>query len=237
MAAGKGTRMMSDIPKVIHKVGGETLLNHVINTSIKLNPINIVIVIGYEAEAVRESVITKNIKFSLQVNQKGTGHAVMKTKEHLETFQGHTLILSGDVPLISIKTLESLINKQIYEDLDASVLTADFDDPSGYGRVIRDKNSNLKEIKEHKDCSVKELKIKEINSGIYIFNNELLFKLLPNIENNNAQSEYYLPDVLGLIIKNKGKIGLEKINDIMEIQGINTYEQLSKLDREYNNKF
>ena len=236
MAAGKGTRMMSDIPKVIHKIANETLLNHVINTSIKLNPKNIVVVIGYRADAVRESVKEKNIKFSLQIDQKGTGHAVMQTKEHLKSFQGHTLVLSGDVPLISHNTLESLINKQIDEDLSASVLTADLDDPHGYGRVIRDKNNNLQEIKEHKDCSEEQLQIKEINSGIYIFNNELLFKLLPKIDNNNSQSEYYLPDILSMIVGNKGKIGLDKINDIVEIQGINTNDQLENLEKEFNKR-
>ena len=236
MAAGKGTRMMSDIPKVIHKIAGKTLLNHVINTSIKLNPEHIVVVVGYKANKVQESVNEKTIKFSLQRDQKGTAHAVIQTKEHLEKFQGHTLVLSGDVPLIHHKTLETLIKKQINENLSASVLTADFEDPTGYGRVIRDDDDNLKKIKEHKDCSDEQLKIKEINSGIYIFNNELLFRLLPKIENNNAQSEYYLPDVLTMIVENKGRIGLEKINDITEIQGINTNDQLLNLEKEFKNR-
>ena len=155
----------------------------------------------------------------------------MQAKNHLKSFSGHTLVLSGDVPLISHKTLDGLLKKQINENLNATVLTTEINDPYGYGRIIRDSNSKLSKIKEHKDCSPSELKIKEINSGIYVFNNALLFSMLPKLKNNNAQSEYYLPDVLNMIIPNHGKIGIHKINDELEIQGINTIEQLKNLEK------
>ena len=234
MAAGKGTRMQSNIPKVIHKIYGETLLNHVINTSYKLKPEKIVVVVGYKSEDVKKSIKMNDIIFSLQKEQKGTAHAVMTTTEHLKKFKGHTLILSGDVPFVREKTLRGLINKQINNNFDASVLTADLNDPTGYGRVIRDNDNYLKEIKEHKDCLSNQLDIKEINSGIYIFKNEILFKLLPIVKNDNAQSEYYLPDILSMIVLNKGKIGLKKIKNYTEILGINTLEQLKNFKNKNN---
>ena len=233
MAAGKGTRMDSDAPKVLHELNNKTLLNHVIDTAGCLSPEHIIIIIGYQADLVRKSIDKKNVLFSTQDKQKGTGHAVMQAKEHLEYFKGHTLVLSGDVPLISKETLMSLYQNQINNNLDACMLISEMENPEGYGRIIRDKNGYLAYVREHKDCNNQELKIKEINSGIYIFNNQILFKLLPMLDNNNFQSEYYLPDVLSIIIKQKGKIGLEKTNDIVEIQGINTKQQLSELEKKY----
>ena len=233
MAAGKGTRMRSDIPKVLHKLSGDTLLNHVIKTAKKLSPDNIIIIIGYQLELVKKSVSSNDILYSIQKNQYGTGHAVTQAKNHLENFKGSTLILSGDVPLIKASTLSSLINKHESGGFDASMLTADMRNPDGYGRVVRDIDGNLKKVQEHKDCNSKELEINEINSGIYVFDNQKLFELLPKLDNNNQQAEYYLPDVLSMIVMDGGKIGLEKIKNNDEIQGVNTLEQLSYLENIY----
>ena len=233
MAAGKGTRMNSNIPKVLYPLAGKTLLNHVVDTAQSLYPQYTVIIIGYKSDLVKKSINKNNIYFSSQNKQKGTGHAVMQCEEHLKNFKGQTLVLSGDVPLIKQRTLLSLFEKQINNNFDACMLTADMNNPSGYGRIIRDENGDLKEVKEDKDCNDEELQIKEINSGIYIFDNQLLFDLLPKLDNSNAQSEYYLPDVLSMIIKDKGKIGLEKIANIIEIQGVNTTEQLLYLEKNY----
>ena len=233
MAAGKGTRMESSIPKVLHKLSGDTLLNHVIKTASKLSPDNIVVIIGYKLELVKESVSSNKILYSIQENQYGTGHAVMQAKNHLKEFEGNTLVLSGDVPLIKASTLSSLINKHQSGGFDASMLTADMEKPDGYGRVVRDLDGNLKKVQEHKDCNTGELEINEINSGIYIFNNQKLFELLPKLDNNNQQAEYYLPDVLSMIVTDNGKIGLEKIKNNDEIQGVNTLEQLSYLENIY----
>ena len=230
MAAGRGTRMNSDIPKVLHQLSGKTLLQHVIDTAKELDPKKIVVIIGHKAQMVRDSVESNEILFSYQLEQKGTGHAIMQTEEHLKDFKGQTLILSGDVPLIKKSTLLSLIKKQIDNNFEASMLTAEISDPSGYGRVIRD-NNNLKEVREHKDCNEDELLIKEINTGIYVFNNQGLFDLLPKLKNENTQSEYYLPDVLPMIVSSGGNIGLEKSNNFTEIQGVNTLEQLSILEQ------
>ena len=233
MAAGKGTRMKSSIPKVLHKLSGDTLLNHVIKTASKLSPDNIVVIIGYKLELVKESVSSNEILYSIQKNQYGTGHAVMQAKNHLKEFKGNTLVLSGDVPLIKASTLSSLINKHESGGFDASMLTADMEKPDGYGRVVRDLGGNLKRVQEHKDCNTEELEINEINSGIYIFNNQKLFELLPKLDNNNQQAEYYLPDVLSMMVTGGDKIGLEKIANNDEIQGVNTLEQLSYLENIY----
>ena len=233
MAAGRGTRMNSELPKVLHRLSGETLLNHVITTAEKLIPENIVTVVGHEAQMVKDSVNNNDILFSMQKDQKGTGHAVMQTQNHLENFDGNTLVLSGDVPLISKDTLYSLIVKHEINNYDATMLTAEINNPTGYGRVIRDNKNNLKYVCEHKDCNEQELEINEINSGIYVFNNKLLFDLLPKLDNDNAQAEYYLPDVLTLIVNSNGNVGLKRTSDFIEIQGINTLEQLSELEKEY----
>ena len=232
MAAGRGTRMNSELPKVLHRLSGETLLNHVIATAEELTPENIVTVVGHEAQMVKDSVNNNDILFSIQKDQKGTGHAVMQTQNHLENFDGNTLVLSGDVPLISKDTLHSLIVKHEINNYDATMLTAEINNPTGYGRVIRDNKNNLKYVCEHKDCNEQELEINEINSGIYVFNNKLLFDLLPKLDNNNAQAEYYLPDVLTLIVNSNGNVGLKRTSDFIEIQGINTLEQLSELEKE-----
>jgi len=233
MAAGKGTRMESDIPKVLHKLLNKTLLNHVIDASLGLNPRKIVVVVGHEAQMIKDSVESKEVLYSLQTEQRGTGHAIMQTREHLESFEGNTLILSGDVPLIKKSTLLSLIERQKKGGYDACMLTAKINNPEGYGRVIRDENNNLKRVCEHKDCEPDQLLINEINSGIYIFNNKILFQLLPKLRNNNSQSEYYLPDVLTMIVNSNGNIGLEKSNNFIEIQGVNTMEQLLSLEKNH----
>ncbi len=233
MAAGKGTRMQSDIPKVLHKISGKTLLNHVITTAKDLNPDNIIVIIGYKSTLVKQSIVEDNILFSLQKNQYGTGHAVMQAENHLRMFKGNTLVLSGDVPLINSSTLTSLLAKHELGEFDACMLTANMKNPYGYGRVIRNNKGNLEKVQEHKDCDHNELKIDEINSGIYVFDNQKLFELLPKLSNQNIQSEYYLPDVLSMIVQEKGKIGLEKIKNNIEIQGVNTIEQLSHLEKIY----
>ena len=233
MAAGKGTRMQSDIPKVLHKLSGDTLLNHVIKAAKKLLPDKIIIIIGHQLELVKESVLSNDILYSIQSNQYGTGHAVMQAKDHLKEFKGDTLVLSGDVPLIKTSTLSSLINNHKSGAHDASMLTADFRNPDGYGRVIRNIDGSLEKVQEHKDCNEEELKINEINSGIYLFNNQKLFDSLPKLNKNNEQSEYYLPGILSMMVSSGEKIGLEKIKNNVEIQGVNTLEQLSYLENIY----
>ena len=233
LAAGKGTRMNSELPKVLHEFNGIPMIEEVIKTAEKLNPKKIIAIIGYKKELVKDALVNYKIDFAIQKEQNGTAHAVQQCEEQLEKFDGDLLVLSGDVPLIKTSTLFNLIQNHENGLFDASMITADFDNPDGYGRVVRNFNGNLEKVQEHKDCNDEQLRIKEINSGIYVFNNQILFELLPKLGNSNEQLEYYLPDVLSMIISNGGKIGLEKIKNINEIQGVNTMDQLSYLENIY----
>jgi len=238
LAAGKGKRMNSEIPKVLHKINGVSMIDRVIETSLMLNPKKIVVVTGHESHMVEES--TKKyvldgspLEFENQREQKGTAHAVMQCMEHLKSFDGNVLVLCGDVPNITKDSLNSLVNAHIKDRNEASLLSALIEDPSGYGRIIR-QNNQIIEIVEHKDASNNEKLIKEINSGIYIFKSRALVRALPLIENLNSQGEYYLPDAIKLILKDKScKVGVAITKNIMEIVGINTAQQLKELNEIY----
>tara|TARA_Y100001970_G_scaffold281074_1_gene391110 strand:- start:358 stop:1092 length:735 start_codon:yes stop_codon:yes gene_type:complete len=231
LAAGKGTRMKSDLPKVLHKIHGISMVEHVINTSKNIGASKIVTVVGYKSELVKETLAHSGIEFALQKQQLGTGHAVKQCEDILSGFLGNILVLSGDVPLISSHTLTNLLLNHNNSNNIATVLTANIDNPHGYGRVIRTSNGNLSKIVEHKDASKKELAIDEINSGIYVFDSKTLFEMLPQIKNDNSQGEYYLPDVLTMVLEKKLKVGVEKTKNITEIQGVNTIEQLLQLEK------
>ena len=229
LAAGKGTRMKSDKPKVLHKIGSKSIIERVVLTTQKLLPKKIVIVVGYKFALIKENLNKLNVKYALQEEQNGTGHAVMQCKKELNSFDGDSLILSGDVPLINYETLQRMYEIHIETQSAATVLTADIKNPFGYGRIIKN-NNDFSFIKEEKDATIDEKKINEINAGIYIFNNKILFKHIEKISNNNNQKEYYLPDVFPLIIKNKQKVSTFKINNDYEIKGVNTIEQLNELN-------
>lgn len=231
LAAGKGTRMDSEIPKVLHKLNNKSLIKRVIDTSLQLKPLKIIVVIGYKKELIKEELSSyQEIEYAVQLEQKGTGHAVKMCFEHLKEFSGDVLILSGDVPLISMDTLKSLIDAKKKNNAEAAILTATMSIPTGYGRVIR-KNNLLYNIVEHKDCNEEELNIKEINAGIYLVNNAYLKKYIPKISNQNNQNEYYLPDIFNFMIKDNIKIAIHEISNVNEISGINNKEQLSDLSR------
>ena len=233
LAAGKGTRMKSDIPKVLHEIDGIPMISHIIKTSKNIGASKIVTVIGYKADMVKDALVSSGTYFALQEQQLGTGHAVLQCKALFNNFNGNILVLSGDVPLISDGTLKKLIFSHNASENSATVLSANLDNPNGYGRVVRCGN-NLSKIVEHKDANDDELNINEINVGIYVFDSKKLFKFLPKIENNNIQSEYYLPDILSMMIDNKLKVGVEKTKNIAEIQGVNTVEQLHQINTFYN---
>ena len=231
LAAGKGTRMESEIPKVLHELNNKTLIKRVVDTSLQLNPLKIIVVIGYKKELIKKELSSyQELEYAIQLEQKGTGHAVKMCLENLKEFSGDVLILSGDVPLISMNTLESLIEAKKKNNAEAAILTATMSVPTGYGRVVR-KNNLLYNIVEHKDCNEEELNIKEINAGIYLVNNAYLKKYIPKIDNHNNQNEYYLPDIFNFMIKDNLKIAIHEILNINEISGINNKEQLSELSK------
>jgi UDP-N-acetylglucosamine pyrophosphorylase len=232
MAAGKGTRMNSDLPKVLHCANGRPVVDYVIEKSKALGPERLVLVVGHQAEKVREATKHHPVSYALQEPQLGTGHAVMQTEPLLEDFDGDVLILSGDAPLVTGTTLNALLDVHRSSRAIASVLTADLDDPSGYGRIIRNNGTDeVLKIVEQKDASPEERCVTEINSGVYVFDARELFSALHRITNHNAQKEYYLTDVFGICFSGGKKVCAFKVSNADEIRGINTPEQLREAEQ------
>ena len=234
LAAGKGTRMKSDKPKVIFELAGKPMINRVVETANKINSDLIAIVVGYKKEQVIDVVPkNENIKFIEQVQQNGTGHAVMVTEEIFKDFDGDVFILCGDVPLLRYKTLENIQEHHREQNASCTVLTAFMDDALRYGRIVRNPDGNVQRIVEFKDATEEEKKIKEINTGIYCFDAKDLFLTLQNINNNNNQNEYYLTDTLE-ILNNENKLVTSVIlDDMVEASGVNSKEQLTDLETEF----
>ncbi|HWR02343.1 MAG TPA: sugar phosphate nucleotidyltransferase [Chlorobaculum sp.] len=231
MAAGKGTRMNSDLPKVLHEANGRPVVDYVIEKSQSLDPEAIVLVVGHQADKVRQATAMFPVSYALQQPQLGTGHAVMQAEPFLKDFDGEIIILSGDAPLFRTHTLKELLAFHRSRKASATVLTAEMEDPTGYGRVIR--NSGTEEvlrIVEQKDASLEEKAVTEINSGVYVFDAGKLFSALHGITNNNAQQEYYLTDVFGICFGKGEKVCAFKVSDPNEIRGINTPEQLKEAE-------
>ncbi|TLU53533.1 MAG: UDP-N-acetylglucosamine pyrophosphorylase [Chlorobium sp.] len=227
LAAGKGTRMQSELPKVLHLANGLPLIDYVLETAQSLQPEKIVLVVGHQAERVINASARFKVAAALQEPQLGTGHAVMQTETHLHDFQGEVLILSGDAPLVNPLTLKNLIAFHRSTEAVATVLTAELDDPTGYGRIIRKTNSDtVLKIVEQKDASEGEREVKEINSGVYVFNAKVLFDALGQIDTNNAQKEYYLTDVFAVCFGKGTRVCAFTTDNADEILGINTPSQL-----------
>lgn len=231
MAAGKGTRMKSDLPKVLHQANGKPVIEHVLDTAGRLNPDITVLIIGHQAELVAEATRSYPVTPVVQEPQLGTGHAVMQAEAPLRSFSGEVLVLSGDAPLVRSRTLEELLAFHRREKASATVLTAEFDDPTGYGRIVRDRLSgDVLRIVEQKDASPEERLVRETNSGIYVFDSKVLFEALGELRTDNAQQEYYLTDVFGICFGKGEKVSAWRVEDADEIRGINTPEQLREAE-------
>ena len=220
LAAGKGTRMKSDLPKVLHKVAGISMLEHVFRSVNAIEPEKTVTVVGHKAELV-EQVLAGQTDFVRQTEQLGTGHAVMMAEPVLENLTGQTLVIAGDTPLITGESLKNLIDFHINHKNVATILTAEADNPFGYGRIVRNQHDEVLKIVEQKDASDFEQQIKEINTGTYVFDNARLFEALKNINTNNAQGEYYITDVIGIFRENGEKVGAYTLKDFDESLGVN----------------
>ena len=220
LAAGKGTRMKSDLPKVLHKVAGISMLEHVFRSVNAIDPEKTVTVVGHKAELV-EQVLAGQTDFVRQTEQLGTGHAVMMAEPVLENLTGQTLVIAGDTPLITGESLKNLIDFHINHKNVATILTAEADNPFGYGRIVRNQHEEVLKIVEQKDASDFEQQIKEINTGTYVFDNARLFEALKNINTNNAQGEYYITDVIGIFRENGEKVGAYTLKDFDESLGVN----------------
>ena len=228
LAAGKGTRMNSQLPKVLHLLKNKSLLSYVINTSKELSPLKIIVVVGYKKELIIEQFQDDDIVFVEQKKLRGTADAIKNCLPALKNFNGNVLILSGDAPMIKTDTLMNFFSHHKTHKALGSLISADLEDPTGYGRVIKNRHNQLSEIIEHKDANNQQRLIREINSGIYIFDSIVLVDKIPLIKNDNIQKEYYLPDIFNFIDKHKTLI--YKIKDSNEISGINTVEQLKELE-------
>ncbi|MBE8950227.1 MAG: bifunctional UDP-N-acetylglucosamine diphosphorylase/glucosamine-1-phosphate N-acetyltransferase GlmU [Quinella sp. 3Q1] len=234
LAAGKGTRMKSKMPKVLHKVGGKPMLQHVIDAAKKAGSSREVVVIGSGAELVTE--VISGVEFVLQEEQLGTGHAVLSAKKNFEQAEGTVLILCGDTPLLTAKLLQDLTAAHENSTCAATVLTAKMPDATGYGRIIREEDGSFGKIVEEKDANEFEKKIREVNAGVYCFDVQKLFGALEKVSNDNAQGEYYLPDVL-TILKDAGeKVSAFTAQYADETLGINSRVQLAAADRIFRMK-
>ena len=228
LAAGKGTRMKSKLPKVLHKVCGKEMLRHVIDAAKSAGSTREVAVIGNGAELVQEKI--SGVEFVLQSEQLGTGHAVLCAKEKFSKSKGSLMILCGDTPLITADLLKKLSDAHEKSKAAATVLTAEMPDATGYGRIIREEDGSFKKIVEHKDATDSEKNIREVNAGIYCFDVQKLFSALAEVKNENSQGEYYLPDAL-TILKNSGeKISVYEADDFTLTLGINSRVQLAEAE-------
>ncbi len=226
LAAGKGTRMKSDMPKVIHKVNGIPMITKIIDTLSGLNPEENILILGHKKEEVLK-VVGENCDYVLQTEQLGTGHAVIQAKEKLEGYDGDVMILCGDTPLLRESTLKSLYEYHKESGAVTTILTSIYENPFGYGRIVKE-DGLVKAIVEEKEASEEIKKIKEVNAGVYCFNSKELFKALDKIDNNNEKGEYYLTDVIGIQVSENKKVQSFILEDKMEILGVNSKVELAQ---------
>ncbi|WP_295356576.1 NTP transferase domain-containing protein [uncultured Succiniclasticum sp.] len=229
LAAGKGTRMKSKLPKVLHKVGGHPMLEHVMDAAEAAGCRDNVVVIGHGAELVRE-LVGDRARIALQAEQLGTGHAVLQAADTLKDFTGTVMILCGDTPLLEADELEKFYAEHVKSGAAATVMSALMDDPFGYGRILRDANGDVAGIVEQKDASEEQKQIKEINTGNYCVEAPLLFEVLRTLGNDNAQGEYYLTDVLAKLRAMGKKVGGVITADSEMIMGVNSRRQLAEAE-------
>lgn len=229
LAAGKGTRMRSKLPKVLHKVGGKAMLQHVLDAADAAGAAEKIVIVGHGAELV-ESMVGEQGKIVLQAEQLGTGHAVMQTKDALAGFTGTAMILCGDTPLLDGEELKKFYEAHVQSGAAATVLTAFMDNPFGYGRIVRDADGNVQGIVEEKDADAQQKLIKEINTGIYCLECPLMFDVLATLTCDNAQGEYYLTDVLTKLNEAGKKVGGVVTEDSDMVMGINSRRQLAEAE-------
>jgi len=232
LAAGKGTRMKSALPKVIHPLAGRPIIEHVLSTASGLHASNTVLVVGHEADQVRAALAAHStLQFVVQSPQLGTGHALLQTESVLGGRTGTVLLLYGDVPLLRSSTLEQLLERHHAARAAATVLTAELDDPYGYGRIVRDESGRIARIVEERDASSEERAVREINSGIYAFSLVNLYDALRGLATDNAQGEYYLTDLIAAYHRRGLRLETLRLDDETELRGVNSRVDLAELTR------
>lgn len=232
LAAGQGTRMKTDMPKVLHEIHDRPMVSYVIEAVAGVSPEKILVVIGYQADRVREACRDEDVEFVVQSEQLGTGHAVMQCEMALSGFDGTVIVLNGDVPCLRTETMRAFIDFHNDQGAAGTVLTAVLNEPAGYGRIVRGSDSALLRIVEDKDAGEAELNIREINSGLFCFDKAALFGALDETDRENAQGEYYLTDVIEKMRANGSKVAAYLVDDEREVAGVNTVEEL-ELVRSY----
>ncbi|WP_415904762.1 bifunctional UDP-N-acetylglucosamine diphosphorylase/glucosamine-1-phosphate N-acetyltransferase GlmU [Neptuniibacter sp. QD48_55] len=230
LAAGQGSRMKSKLPKVLHKVGGKAMVQHVIDTASSLQGVNTHVVIGHGADKLREELQGQALNFALQVEQKGTGHAVAQAMPEVAD-DSVVLVLYGDVPLTQAATMQEMVDIAATGDL--ALLTVNLKDPTGYGRIVRNSEDKVVAIVEHKDASPEQHLINEVNTGILAVKSQYLADWLPQLSSENAQGEYYLTDIIAMAANGGVKISAIQPEAEEEVQGVNNRVQLAELERWY----
>lgn len=230
LAAGKGTRMKSELYKVLHTINGISMVEHVLRAVQQSNVERIVTIVGHGAETVRD-VLADQSEFALQEEQLGTGHAVLQAKDLLKDEEGSTLVICGDTPLFSAETLNQLFEFHEESNAKGTILTAIAEDPAGYGRVVRQSDKEVSRIVEQKDANEEEQAITEINTGTYVFNNKALFEALDKVGNENAQGEYYLPDVISIMKEAGDTVKAFTMDNFDEAIGVNDRIALAEATR------
>ena len=236
LAAGEGTRMKSDLAKVLHEINGLPMIAHVLNALSDVSPVKTVVVVGHQADAVKERLSGGDISFEgltfvLQSERLGTGHAVMQAKPALEGFTGTVMVLTGDTPLLEKSTLAGFLRFHRESGASATVMSAKVEDAAGYGRILRDDSDDLLGIVEHKDATEEQRLIGEYNSGMFCFESDILFPALERVDTTNVQGEYYLTDVMGILRSDGKRVAIFKIDNAGEVMGINDPEQLAMAER------
>ena len=232
LAAGISSRMKTNTPKVLHEVLGRPMLSYVLDACRGAGIGKIYVVIGFGGEQVKNAFAdADDVVWVRQAEQKGTAHAVLCCREQLNGFDGETLVLCGDGPLIRAETLRTIIDKHESENAAATLATAILDDPSGYGRICRSSDGNIEAIVEHNDCTDEQLKIKEVNPSYYLFNNKILFEAAAQVRPDNAKKEYYLTDAISIIIAAGRKVVAVAAMRPEETMSVNTEAQLQEIER------
>ena len=230
IAAGKGTRMHSPLAKVLHPLAARPLLTYVLDGALALAPQRLVVVVGYQAEAVRQVCAPYGVSCVVQEPQLGTGHAVAQAEPVLADFPGDVLVLYGDVPLLQSATVRALWDEHRQQQATVTVLTAWLDNPTGYGRMLRDAQGRITRIVEERDASDTEKTVQEINSGVYCLQASFLFPALRRIGRQNAQGEQYLTDVVAVAVAEHHRVAHVTVAEAQEILGVNTHAELAYLE-------
>ena len=231
LAAGKGKRMKSDLPKVLHELHGRPLIAHVLDSCREAGIGRIIVVVGFKGELVVKVMQPHTVEVVWQTEQLGTGHAVLQTEPLLSDHQGEIIVMNGDVPRVRPQTMTALVEEHRRRRAAATILTAEVGDPKGYGRILRTGDGLVDRVIEEADAGEQTRLIKEINSGMFCFAPTYLFSALREVRNDNQQGEYYLPDVLTILRRHNYPVAAQKVEDPNEVWGVNSPEQLKQIER------